>query len=129
MTGALAVASFKLQLAEGRARLVPARDASGCAFVGPGVDLVGGEALEAFALAEPLLAWLRAREPVQVRSLSVDVGRRRVLVTVETGSRPRVVRVDAENDPAGSEELVRLAAPVMAFLGRAAADKLARRAD
>ena len=37
----------------GASRIVPARDASGCPFAGPGVDLVGDEAAAAFALAAP----------------------------------------------------------------------------
>jgi len=131
VTDPLPIASFKLQLAERRARIVPAVDASGCPFAGPGVDLVGEEAAEAFALAAPVLAWLEAREPVRVRSLSLDIRRRRLLVTVEAGrgERPRVVKVDPGVDAASSDQIVALAAPLLRRLGEIAAVKLAARAD
>jgi hypothetical protein len=128
VTEPLPVASFKLQLAEGRVRIVPARDASGCAFVGPGVDLVGDDAREAFALAAPVLAWLEAREPVRVRSLSLDVARGRLLVTLEAdGDRPRVVKIDPRIDAGSSAEIVALAAPLLRRLGEIAAAKIALR--
>jgi hypothetical protein len=129
VTEPLPVASFKLQLAEGRVRIVPARDASGCPFTGPGVDLVGDEARETFALAAPVLAWLEAREPVRVRSLSLDVGRGRLLVTIEAVGRPRVVKIDPGIDPGASAEIVALAAPLLRRLGELAAAKLASRSS
>jgi hypothetical protein len=126
----LPIASFKLQLSERRARVLPARDASGCPFAGPGVDLVGDEAAAAFVVAAPILAWLEAREPVRVRSLSLDVGRRRLLVTVEAeapGERPRVVKIDPGVDAGASAELLALAGPLLRVLGEIAARKLAAR--
>ncbi|HEY1694303.1 MAG TPA: hypothetical protein VGG39_19170 [Polyangiaceae bacterium] len=123
----LPIASFKLQLAERRARVVPGRDAAGRAFEGPGVDLLGDEADAAFALARPILAWLEAREPVRVRSLSFDVGRRRLLVTIEEIPRPRVVKIDPGIDAGACDDLLRLAGPLLEFLGRTAARKLALR--
>jgi hypothetical protein len=123
----LPVASFKLQIAERRVRIVPARDAAGCPFEGPGVDLVGDEADAQLPLARPLLAWLQAREAVEVRSLSLDVSRRRVLVTVAASPRPRVVKIDPAVDPSAAEELVALAAPLLERLGRLAAEKLSAR--
>lgn len=131
MTDALPLASFKLQLIARRARIVPALDASGCPFAGPGVDLIGEEAAATFALAAPVLAWLEAREPVRVRSLSLDVGRRRLLVTVEAGrgERPRVVKIDPRVDPGTSDQIVALAAPLIRRLGEIAAEKLAARPD
>jgi hypothetical protein len=131
VTDALPIASFKLQLIARRARIVPALDASGCPFVGPGVDLVGEEAAATFALAAPVLAWLEAREPVRVRSLSLDVARRRLLVTVEAGGgeRPRVVKIDPRVDPGTSDQIVALAAPLLRRLGEIAAEKLAARRD
>jgi len=124
----LPIASFKLQLAERRARIVPARDASGCPFAGPGVDLVGDEAAAVFPLAAPVLAWLEAREPVRVRSLSLDVERARLLVTVEAEPRPRVVKIDAGVDAGASAEIVALAGPLLRRLGEVAREKLAARA-
>jgi len=126
---ALPLASFKLQLAEGRARILPMLDASGQPFTGPGVDLTGDEAAAAFVLAAPILAWLQAREPVRVRSLSLDVGRRRLLVTVEAQPRPRVVRIDPAVDAGASSELLSLAAPLLRHLGEMALAKLASRAQ
>ena len=117
----LRIQSFKLRLFDAHVRALPD---SGDA----GVDLRGDEARAAFAVAEPMIAWLAAREPgVRVRSLSVDLRTGRVLVTVDDGAaRPRVVRIDA---PA-SQELVDLAAPVVRHLGERAAAKIAaRRAD
>ena len=127
MTGPLPLASFKLQIAERRARIVPALDASGCPFAGPGVDLVGDEAAATFVLAAPILAWLEAREPVRVRSLSLDVVRRRLLVTLEAEPRPRVVKIDPGVDPGASDELLALVAPLLRRLGEIAAMKLAAR--
>jgi len=105
-TEPLPIASFKLQFAERRVRIVPAEDASGCPFAGPGVDLVLDEAEAVFALARPLLAWLEAREPVRVRSLSLDVRRRRLLVTLDVDpgaeGRPRVLKIDPGVDAACS---------------------------
>jgi hypothetical protein len=123
----LPVASFKLQIAERRVRIVPARDASGCPFSGPGVDLVGEDAAAVFPLARPVLAWLEAREPVRVRSLSFDVDRRRLLVTVEAEPRPRVVKIDPGVDAGASDELLALARPLLECLGQLAAAKLAAR--
>jgi hypothetical protein len=128
----LRIASFKLQLVERRVRVVPAVDLSGCPFAGPGVDLIGGEADAIVALARPLVAWLEAREPVRVRSLSLDVGRRRLLATLApegaTGAgRPRVVKIDPGIDSSSSDELVGLAAPVIRRLGEIVPAKLAAR--
>jgi len=126
---ALPIASFKLQLAERRVRVVPARDASGRPFAGPGVDLVGDDTSEAFALASPLLGWLEAREPVRVRSLSFDVLRRRLLVTLEAEPRPRVVKIDPGLNAGASAELLALAAPLIRRLGEISAVKLASRSN
>ena len=108
-------------------RAVPARDEAGCAFAGPGVDLRGGEAEAILALAAPFRAWLEAREPgVVLRSLSVDVASRRVLMTLEPnpGERPRVVRIDAPQ----ADDLLREAAALVAALSAASAEKLRARA-
>ena len=129
MTDALPLASFKLQFAERRARVVPARDASGCPFAGPGVDLIGDDATAAFALAAPVLAWLEAREPVRVRSLSLDIGLRRLLVTVEAEPRPRVVKIDPGVDAGACTQILALADPLIRHLGEMAAVKLAARGD
>ncbi len=134
VTEPLPIASFKLQFAERRVRIVPAADASGCPFTGPGVDLVLHEAEAVLALARPLLAWLEAREPVRVRSLSLDVRRRRLLVTLEVGpgaeGRPRVLKIDPGVDAgsrSSSDELVGLAGPLLRHLGEVAVSKLAAR--
>ena len=123
----LPIASFKLSFAQRRVRAVPARDASGCVFAGPGVDLVGAEADAVLALAAPLTRWLQAREPVRVRSLSLDVARRRLLVTLEDVPKPRVVKIDPGIDAASSEELVTLAGPVLEHLGVVVPLKLSAR--
>ena len=131
MIARLRIASFKLQFVERRVRAVPAADASGCPFTGPGVDLLGAEADVVFALARPILAWLEAREPVRVRTLSLDVGRRRLLVTVEAegpaGIGKRVVKIDPGVNAAASDELVGLAAAVVDHLGEVVVGKLAAR--
>lgn len=108
------------------------RGHDGCAFDGPGVDLVGEVATrDAFAAAQPLVDWLAAREPgIVVRSLSVDFVRGRVLATYtpegpppSSGARPNVIRVD----PPLSSELLDLSARLCALLARAAAERLALR--
>ena len=108
-------------------RIVPAKDVSGCAFAGPGVDLVDAEAVAVFADAAPSLRWLEAREPVRVRSLSFDVARRRLLVTVEDVPRPRVVKIDPGVDAGAADELLGLAGPLLRRLGEIAARKLVSR--
>jgi hypothetical protein len=100
----LPIASFKLNLPAGRVRVVPARDLSGCPFAGPGVDLVGTEAATAIGIAALIVAWLQEREPIVIRTLSLDVNRRRLLVTVVAKPRPRVVRVDPSIDASASAE-------------------------
>ena len=123
----LPLASYKLRFHEGHVRAVPARDETGCAFAGPGVDLRGADALAILALSGPFRAWLEAREPgVTLRSLSVDLASRRVLITLEPMTpeqRPRVVRID----PPHSEELLASAKPLEAALGTACITKLRMR--
>ncbi len=123
----LPVASFKLSFVETRARIVPAADAAGRAFTGPGVDVVGPAARELLDAARPIVAWLEAREPLRVRSLSFDLARARLLVTVEAAPRPRVIRIDPAIDAASSAEIVALATPLLRRLGAIAREKLARR--
>lgn len=105
-------------------RAVPARDEAGCPFAGPGVDLRGAEALAILALAGPFRVWLETREPgVTLRSLSVDVAARRVLITLEpmtAEQRPRVVRIE----PPHSEELLEAAKALETALGKACVTKL-----
>ena len=125
----LPIASFKLNFAQRRVRAVPALDASGCPFAGPGVDLIGPEADELLRLAAPVLAWLEAREPVRVRSLSFDVGRRRLLATLEDVPRPRVLKIDPGIDAASSEQLLALAGPVIVRLSEVVPGKLAARGE
>ena len=123
----LPIASFKLQFAQRRCRAVPALDPSGCVFAGPGVDLTGALADELLGLATPLLRWLEAREPVRVRSLSFDVRRRRLLVTLEETPRPRVVKIDPGIDAGASAELLALAQPLIERLGQVVLVKLSER--
>jgi hypothetical protein len=124
----LPIASLKLNFFAGRVRIVPARDLSGCPFAGPGVDLVGAEAARAIGVAAPIVAWLQQREPLLVRTLSLDVPRGRLLVTIEGKPRPRVVRVDPRIDASASAEILERAAPLLRHLGGVVRDKLAARA-
>lgn len=126
--------SFKLRFADEHVRIVPATDAAGCPFSGPGVDLRGEPAARAFALAEPLLAALAEAEPgIAVRSLAIDLERPRITASLDPSAptpagadpRPRVVRID------GGALLRRLLdrSPALCdHLGREAAAALARRA-
>lgn len=95
----LPLASYKLRLHEGHVRIMPAQDADGRPFDGPGVDLRGEDAGRVLAELGPLRGWLLAREPgVTLRSVSVDLRAARVLVTLAPelpGERPRVLRFDA----------------------------------
>jgi hypothetical protein len=120
----LPLASYKLRFHDGHVRAVPARDEAGCPFAGPGVDLRGHDAQAILALAGPYRAWLSAREPgVTLRSLSVDLASRRVLVTLDpmtSEQRPRVVRIDAPH----SEELIAGSTDLEAALGEACTAKL-----
>ena len=122
-----ALVSYKLRFHESRVRAVPARDLAGCPFAGPGVDLSGAEASAILDEAGPFRVWLEAREPgVVLRSLSVDMASRRVLITLEpmaAEQRPRVVRLD----PPMSEELLAAAGMLEAALSEACTEKLRRR--
>ncbi|UQA55710.1 hypothetical protein [Polyangium aurulentum] len=92
--------SFKLRIADRHVRIVPANDARGCPFSGPGVDLRGEDADRAIAAGEPIASALRALEPgIVIRSVSIDFERPRLLATLdpttpEADPRPRVVRLD-----------------------------------
>ena len=123
------IASLKLRFFAGHVRIVPATDALGCPFAGPGVDLFGEEASESFALAAPLVGWLDAREPISpLRTLSLDLRKHRLLVTVDVpGDRPRVVAIDERSAPAAIQELESLAAPLVTRLGELAAARIAAR--
>lgn len=125
---ALPLASYKLRFFEDHVRAVPLRDVEGRPFAGPGVDLRGDAARHVLNAAAPLRAWLEAREPgVVLRSVSVDRGRPRVIVTLEPASgepRPRVVRLDSPF----ADELVAAAGELEARLGRACETALLRRA-
>jgi hypothetical protein len=122
------VASFKLRFFAQHVRVVPATDSRGCPFAGPGVDLFGEAAAEAFALAAPILGWLVAREPVTMRTLGVDLVKRRLLGTAETpGERPRVIAIDDRTDPTSVAALLDLAGPLVTRLGELAAARLAAR--
>ena len=127
MSESLPIASLKLNFVAGRVRIVPARDLSGCPFAGPGVDLVGAEAAAAIGLAAPIVAWLQQREPILVRTLSLDVPGGRLLVTIEKQPTPRVVRIDPSIDASASAEILERAAPLLRYLGEVAQDKLAAR--
>lgn len=130
--------SFKLNLAERRARVVPAIDAQGCPFSGPGVDLTGASADAALAAAAPMLDALSAIEPgIVVRSISVDLERMRLLATLEPpGSpeppgprpgerpRPRVVRIDESPALRG---VLRPAQGLLDYLAKATGEALLRR--
>ena len=126
----VSVASFKLRFFAEHVRVVPATDAQGCPFAGPGVDLFGQDAREAFALARPILGWLEAREPVTMRTLGVDLRKRRFLGTAEDpGNRPRVIAIDERTDPVSVATLLGLAGPVVARLEELAADRIEARGD
>ncbi|MGO8999250.1 MAG: hypothetical protein ACLQVI_38485 [Polyangiaceae bacterium] len=128
MSSSLPIASFKLRFIAKHVRVVPAADARGCPFQGPGVDLFGEAAQEAFDLARPILGWIEALEPVKMRTLGLDLRKRRFLGTVENeGSRPRVLVIDERSDAAAVDALIRLAAPLVARLGELAADRIQAR--
>lgn len=117
--------SFKLQFRERRVRIVPATDLAGCPFAGPGVDLTDADSDAMQALAAPLLRGLQAFEPgVQVRSLSVDLDRMRLLATLEAPGRPRVVRMD---DPGTVERLLAPCGALLDALAQAAQRALVHR--
>lgn len=122
--------SFKLRLADGHARVVPRTDARGCPFSGPGVDLRGEEAADAFRAAAPLIAVLAHAEPgITVRSIAVDLERPRVTATLDPTTpgadpRPRVVRLD---DGPLLRRCTEASEATIAVLSAAAARALARR--
>jgi hypothetical protein len=115
----LSVKSFKLRFEDVHVRIVPR------GFDGPGVDLRGPEALDAFVQARPMVEWLEAREPgMKIRSLSADLDAQRVLVTFHAGAgRPIVVRVDAPE----SVDLLGRADGLVRFLAERASEAIAKR--
>jgi hypothetical protein len=122
--------SFKLRLRDTHVRVVPKTDALGCPFSGPGADLFGADATEAFRLAAPMIALLISFEPgVVVRSMAVDLERPRVTATLDptvpdADPRARVVRLD---DGPMLRRLIDKADPVIDYLALAAARTLAAR--
>lgn len=93
--------SFKLRLVDRRVRVVPARGDDGCAFSGPGVDLLGADAEMVFSAARTLFSTIERVQPgVVLRSVAVDLKRRRVLATMDpltpdADPRGQVIRVDS----------------------------------
>ncbi|MDI1435287.1 hypothetical protein [Polyangium sorediatum] len=124
------IRSFKLRVADHHVRVVPMTDAAGCPFAGPGVDLRGERAAQAFAAAGPLFEALASFEPgVVLRALSFDFERERLLATLsptapDADPRPRVVRIDG--GPA-LQILLPLAAVLATTLAALAAPVLAER--
>jgi len=117
--------SFKLQRAERRVRIVPLTGLDGCPFAGPGVDLIDAESDAAQALASPLFRGIEAFEPgVQIRSLAADLGRLRLLVTLEAPGRPRVVRME---NPVTVERLLEPCGALLRALEEAARHALETR--
>lgn len=112
--------SYKLHFVASRVRVVLD------GFDGPGVDLLGATATDAFAHAAGMLAWIEERERgMKARSMSVDLHAQRVLVTFDVGgSRPVVVRVD---EPA-SLDLIARGEPLERFLEARSAEAIGRRA-
>jgi hypothetical protein len=118
------LASFKLRFHETHVRIMPLD------FDGPGVDVHGDAARACFDLAKPMIDWLLQRDPgVKLRAMSVDLVKRRVLVSFEDAHaiasvvRPIVLRID----PPESSELVDKATSLIARLETLAADAIARR--
>ena len=126
-TDALPLTSYKIRFHDAQVRAVPASDASGAPFVGPGVDLRGADAIAAVEAARPVIAWLDAREPgVVVRSLSVKTAGPRVLVSLAplgADPRPRAMRFD----PPYAEELRDAAREAERLIGEACVRVLAKR--
>lgn len=104
----LPLASYKIRIADGHVRAVPALALDGTPFVDAGVDLRGADAVAIIDAARPMVAWLDAREPgVVVRSISVRTKEPRVLVSLApiqptADARPRALRFD----PPHANELV-----------------------
>lgn len=124
---AVPLASYKIRLRDVHVRAVPACDASGAPFTGPGVDLRGSDALAAIEAARPIIAWLDAREPgVIVRSISVKTEGPRVLVSLAplgAEPRPRAMRFD----PPYANELRDAGREAERVIGEACVRVLARR--
>ncbi len=84
--------SFKLRFSDVHVRIVPATDALGCPFAGPGVDLRGDDATRVLGAASDIVKWFTDREPgARLRSFSIDLETGRALATIEDTPRPRVI--------------------------------------
>jgi len=121
---------FKLRFWDGHVHAAAATGVDGEAFDGPGVDLRGDQAQEAFEAAAPVLERLAELEPgIRVRSLSLDLERPRLLATLEPTTpeadpRYRVVRLDRG---AVLDRVLEAAGPVLELLTARVADALHRR--
>jgi hypothetical protein len=116
------LSSFKLRFADAHVRIVPATDAEGCAFAGPGVDLRGDDAKLVLAAAEEIVKWFQDREPgARLRSFSMDLGTGRALATIEDSPRPRVIESRGDPELRGAADSL---VPLLCVLATAA---LARR--
>lgn len=89
------------------------------------MDLLGEDFERLRPLAAPLLRGLEGLEPgVQVRSLSLDLERPRLLATLEAEGRPRVVRIET---PYIIEGLLGQSEGLLAALARGATEALEAR--
>lgn len=115
--------SFKLRFADTHVRILPATDARGCPFAGPGIDLRGNDATQVLAAAREIVMWFLEREPgARLRTFSMDLTTGRALATIEDTPKPRVI--ESRGDPA-----LRAAADgLLPLLSSLAAAALARRA-
>ena len=124
---ALPLTSYRIHLEDVHVRAVPARDARGASFVGPGIDLRGADAHAAIEAARPVVAWLDAREPgVVVRSISVKTEGPRVLISLAplgADPRPRAMRFEGSY----ATELRDAARDAERVIGEACSRVLARR--
>jgi hypothetical protein len=120
--------SFKLRYFETHVRIVVAT-VDGRPFEGPGADVFGPDAEQILKLGEPMVHWLKARDPsVRVRGISCDLKKSQVLISYQAGEgiaaeKPIALKVHApEND-----ELMATARSMIAALTAAASKRIQAR--
>jgi hypothetical protein len=112
------IESFKLRLRDTHVRVLPKTGLQGKRFAGPGVDLLGADAVAIIRESEGFIAWARARDSTcEVRSVSVQLEPHRVTISLDdvhqaAHGKPQVIRIG----PPESSELMDVAQRVLPHL-------------
>jgi hypothetical protein len=129
-TNRVKLVSYKLRFHDHHVRMTISHDAHGLPYRGPGLDLRGEPAVEAFALAHHAHKWLLIFEPdTLLRALSMDLTISRAIVSYVRKSQPeRVCATRLQNHPM-VDQLNQQSEHLHSYLRDQAASLLVRRAN